>query len=124
MITHPSADELLLAVSGFIEQVAPDLKDRDVFLARVAVNALATVRRELQAGQAAEAAATTRLAALLHRSGSFTELNDALGEAIRAGDFDDSDGDLLAHLKASIIDRMQIDQPGYSGLKAALKAEP
>jgi hypothetical protein len=26
----------------------------------------------------------------------------------------------LAHLRASVIDQVQIDQPNYSGLKAAL----
>lgn len=120
MITHPTADELLTAVADFIGRIAPELKDRDVFLARVAVNAVNVVRRELSSGLAAEARATDRLTALLGRSSDFTTLNDYLGEAIRGGDFDAREPELLAHLKASAIDQVQIDQPGYSGLRTAL----
>ena len=66
MTTHPTAAELLEAVSGFIEtRAAPQLTGRDAFLARVAVNALAVVKRELAQGPAADAAAAERLAALL-----------------------------------------------------------
>ena len=57
MIRHPTALELIDAVARFIEErAAPALKDRDAFHARVAVNALGVVRRELEAGAAAEAA--------------------------------------------------------------------
>ena len=56
MITSPTALELIDAVIGFIEQrAAPQLKDRDAFLARVAVNALAAVRREIELGPQAQA---------------------------------------------------------------------
>ena len=120
MSTHPTADELLQAVSGFIERIAADLKDRDVFLARVAVNAIGVVRREMSAGPQAETAATARLRTLLDRDGDFFTLNAALCEAIDKGGFDHDEGDLLGHLRASTIDQVQIDQPGYSGLKAAL----
>jgi len=120
MITHPTSDELLTAVAGFIERIAPQLQDRDVFLARVAVNALGVVRREMQAGPAAEAAATERLQALLGQPGDYAVLNEALGAAIQAGAFDQDEAALLAHLKASAIDQVRIDQPGYSGLKAAV----
>jgi hypothetical protein len=89
-------------------------------LARVAVNALHTIRREIQQGEAAEQAATARLRALLNEEGEFTALNTALCVAIREGQIAISDPTLLAHLRASVIDQVQIDQPNYSGLKAAL----
>jgi hypothetical protein len=119
LITHPTRDELLTAVIGFIERVAPQLQDRDVFLARVAVNALNVVRREVDAGPAAEAAAFERLQALLPQPGDFACLNTALSRAIRAGAFEHDEAALLAHLKSSALDQVRIDQPGYSGLKAA-----
>ena len=56
MIEQPTALELVDAVIGFIEtRAAPQLKDRDVFLARVAVNALLTLRREIDITQTQEA---------------------------------------------------------------------
>ncbi len=121
MIEQPNALELVDAVIGFIEtRAAPQLKDRDVFLARVAVNALLTLRREIEHGAAAEAAATARLQDLMGEEGDFASLNTALCQAIREGTIDITAPALLAHMRASIIDQVQIDQPNYSGLKAAL----
>ena len=118
MITHPTAPELIDAVIRFIEErAAPQLKDRDAFLARVAVNALAAVRREIEQGPAAEAAATARLSAILGREGDFATLNAAFCDGIEAGTIDAFDPTVMAHLKASIIDQVRIDQPGYAGLK-------
>jgi hypothetical protein len=118
MITHPTASELIEAVIRFIEdRAAPQLKDRDAFLARVAVNALNTVRREIEQGPAAEAAATERLKAILGRDGTWTELNEALCIGIEDGSIDAADPAVMAHLKASIIDQVRIDQPNYAGLR-------
>lgn len=118
MITHPTASELIEAVIRFIEdRAAPQLKDRDAFLARVAVNALNTVRREIEQGPAAEAAATERLKAIFGRDGTWTELNEALCTGIEDGSIDAGDPAVLAHMKASIIDQVRIDQPNYAGLR-------
>ena len=118
MITSPTAAELTQAVIGFIEGAAPQLKDRDAFLAKVAVNALAAVRREIEQGPAAEAAATQRLIALLGHDGDFAGLNTELCDRLASGELTLDDPAVLAHLKASVIDQVRIDQPGYSGLKA------
>jgi len=118
MITHPTASELIEAVIRFIEdRAAPQLKDRDAFLARVAVNALNTVRREIEQGPAAEAAAAERLKAIFGRDGTWTELNEALCTGIEDGSIDASDPAVMAHMKASIIDQVRIDQPNYAGLR-------
>ncbi len=119
MITSPTAEELIDAVIGFIEgKAAPQLKDRDAFLARVAVNALAAVRREIELGPKAEAEALERLRALLGHDGDFATLNGELCGKLASGDLTLKDPKVLAHLKASIIDQVRIDQPNYSGLKA------
>ena len=119
MITAPTSGELIGAVIGFIEtRVAPQMKDRDVFLARVAVNALAAVKREIAEGPDAEAAATARLAGLLGHEGDFAVLNAELCQALREGQMDIATPGVFDHLKASIIDQVKIDQPNYSGLKA------
>ena len=118
MITHPTASELIEAVIRFIEdRAAPQLKDRDAFRARVAVTALNPVRREIEPGPAAEAAATERLKAILGRDGTWTELNEALCTGIEDGSIDAADPAVMAHLKASIIDQVRIDQPNYAGLR-------
>ncbi|MES2032848.1 MAG: DUF6285 domain-containing protein [Pseudomonadota bacterium] len=118
MITHPTSSELIEAVIRFIEErAAPQLKDRDAFLARVAVNALNTVKREIEQGPAAEAQALERLKAILGRDGTWAELNDALCTGIEDGSIDASSPAVMAHMKASIIDQVRIDQPNYAGLK-------
>jgi hypothetical protein len=117
MISHPTAAELTEAVRRFLdEQAAPKLEGRDAFLARVAANALAAVERELQLAPAAEAAARQRLVALLGREASYESLNEELCEKLESGEFDLMTPGVLAHLKASTIDQIKIDQPGYSGL--------
>lgn len=118
MITHPTAPELIDSVIRFIEErAAPNLKDRDVFLARVAVNALGAVKRELEQGPSAEARAVERLRALLGRDGDFATLNGMLCDGLSDGSIDGTDPAVLDHLKASIIDQVRIDQPQYSGLR-------
>jgi murein L,D-transpeptidase YcbB/YkuD len=113
VIEHPRAEELVEAVAAWIDSVRPDLNPRDAFLARVAANALSVVRRELVQGQAAEAAASARLAALLGQEGSHAELTVELCARLRSGDMDRDTPGLLAALKANVRDQIAIDQPGY-----------
>lgn len=118
MISHPTSAELIDSVIRFIEErAAPNLKDRDAFHARVAVNALAAVKREIAAGASAEADQTRRMARLLGHDGDWAALNSELCEKIRDGGISPTDPALLAHLKASIIDQVRIDQPNYAGLR-------
>ncbi|CAN5139462.1 DUF6285 domain-containing protein [soil metagenome] len=115
MITNPSAAELTEALAAF-DASATDA--RATFLARVADNARATLEREAALGPAAEAAGVARLKALLGEDGDFSALNAALCARLRDGRLSPLDPALLAHLKASAIDRIAIDQPSYSGLAA------
>ena len=78
------------------------------------------VRRELEAGAAAEAAARERLRGLLGRDGDFETLNAALCDGLRAGEIALDHPGLMDHLKRSAAEQVGIDQPGYSGLKALL----
>jgi hypothetical protein len=120
MTSHPTAIELIEAVSRFIDERAkPQLTGRDAFMARVAVNALATVARELEQGPAADAGAAERLAALLGHEGDLPTLNDELCDRLASGEFDLLSPGVLDHLKASTVDQVTIDQPRYSGLAIA-----
>lgn len=119
----PSAKELIEAVKSFIDKTAMvQLSGHAAFHARVASNALATVLRELEQRPAAEAAERERLQAIL---GSQEQdaglLNRQLCEEIRAGRVDLETPGLLTHLKSTTIAQLSVDQPGYSGLRAAAR---
>ena len=87
---RPSAAELLEAVREFLEHdVATATEGRTAFHARVAVNALGIVERELVLGPSVDAPVIERLARLLDRSGTATELVADLAARIRDGSLDD-----------------------------------
>jgi hypothetical protein len=120
VITHPTAAELREALAAV--ETGPPGDPRAAFLARVADNARATLEREAAMGPAAEAAAEERLRALLGVEGDFETLSAELCARLRDGRLSPLDPMVLAHLKASVVDQIAIDQPGYSGL-AALQAQ-
>lgn len=113
MNTHPTAGELVAAVSAFVERIAPMLPPREAFMARVAQNALGIVGREIAQGPAAEADARARLAELLGHEGAVEALNAELCKALREGDFDADSPGLLETLKSITLARLAIDQPDY-----------
>jgi hypothetical protein len=118
VISHPTAAELQSALDAFDRQAGDD--GRHVFLARVADNARALMAREAELGASAEAEETARLSALLGVQGDHAGLNRRLCEALRSGVVAPRDPALLAHLRATAIARIAIDQPGYCGLEALL----
>ena len=122
MISHPTAVELSEAIAAFDAEPALHGDARQAFLARVADNARATVAREAERGAQLEAEAVERLRSLLGREGDFATLNAALCAALREGRIAPTDPSLLAHLRATAIGQIQIDQPAYGGLEALLAA--
>lgn len=123
MFDHPSTNELIKAVKGFIDDTAaPQLEGHAKFHARVASNVLAIVLRELETRPSAEAEEVSRLQDLLNNQQILDpiELNRSLCDAIRTGDITRDTPDLLAHLKTTAIAQLVIDQPNYSGLKKAV----
>lgn len=120
MISHPTAAELSEAIAAFDAAPATPGDARHAFLARVADNARATVAREAELGAALEAEAVQRLRALLGRDGDFATLNVALCDALRDGRIAPRAPTLLAHLRATAIGQIRIDQPSYGGLEALL----
>lgn len=117
MITHPRTEELVEAVARWIDTLRPELKPRDAFLARVAVNVLGVVQRELTLGPAAEAAAVERMSGLLGHTGSYEDLTAELCARLRAGELDAGTPGLLAALRANAQDQVAIDQPNYSSAR-------
>lgn len=120
MITCPTAAELQAALDLFDAAADGPNDGRRAFLARVADNARALLAREAALGQAAQAEERARLAALLGVEGDFETLNRKLCEALRTGAIAPRAPALMAHLRATAIARIAIDQPGYCGLDALL----
>ena len=89
------------------------------FLARVAANSLDIVHRELQTGAEIRARERERLRVLLDCEDDLESLRWRLVEALRANMSLDRPG-LAEHLRAAVVNQIAIDQPKYSGFRAAI----
>ena len=105
---RPTAEELVEAVREFLERdVMAQTSGALQFHARVAVNALAAVERELREGAAMGEAHASRLAAL----GFSTE--GELADAIRSGSLDDRYDEVAAAVRATVRDKLAVANPRY-----------
>ena len=108
---RPSAIALIEAAGVFLDGAEqPDEGLR--YHARVAASALRIARRELLLGSTQEAAHRERLRDL----GCATDADLALG--IRAGQFDGRMDEVVAAVRASVIDKLTVTNPGYLALPA------
>ena len=114
---RPTAAELLAAIADFLREEATPALDkaepRIGFQMRVAVNSLAILEREARLGPAADARETARLAKLLGHDGTLADLNRALARQLREGKRDEHDTQLMAHLEATIADKIAIANPKW-----------
>ncbi|WIM11629.1 DUF6285 domain-containing protein [Enhydrobacter sp.] len=113
----PTASELLTAIADFLREEATPALDRIEprlgFQMRVAVNALAILEREGRLGPAADAREHARLVRLLGRGGTLEKLNRELARQLRTGERDESDAGLMAHLEATVADKIAIANPKW-----------
>lgn len=120
---RPNTLELVTAVREFMEsEVQPALEGSTGFHARVAVNVLKIVERELATGGMLDAADARRLAGLLGHDGDPDALSAELAEALREGRIDPGTEGLVEHLWASVLGRLSIDNPRYVSYQRALAA--
>src|SRR5262245_20391799 len=114
---RPTAAELLSAIADFLrEEATPALDRADPrlgFQMRVAANSLAILEREARLGPAADGREQARLEKLLGRPGSVDELNRVLAHQLRTGQRDERDPALMAHLEATIADKIDIANPRW-----------
>jgi hypothetical protein len=114
---RPTASEFLTAIADFLREEATPALDRTEprlgFQMRVAVNSLAILEREWRLGGATDAREHARLVELLQRDASLAELNKELARQLRAGERDERDAQLMAHLEATIADKIAIANPKW-----------
>jgi hypothetical protein len=114
---RPTAAELLAAIADFLREEALPALDRAeprlCFQMRVAANSLAILGREARLGPAADLREHERLMKLLGRDGTLDELNRELARQIRTGQRDERDAALMAHLEATIADKIAIANPKW-----------
>ncbi|MFV2215500.1 phosphotransferase family protein [Actinomadura sp. LOL_016] len=103
---RPSAPALLEAVERFVLD-ADHADDRLRFHSRVAASALRVARRELLLGDAHRAAHARRLAPL----GCADDAELAAG--IRAGRFEDRTDEVVAAVRASLVDKLTVANPRH-----------
>lgn len=115
MREQPSAVELVQAVADFLrEDALPRLDGLTAFHARVAVSLLEIVGRELRLGADADRQELSGLRALLGSEADLETLNLELCERIRGGEMDAGTSGLIAHLRLTTMNKLAVDQPGYS----------
>jgi hypothetical protein len=118
---HPPATELLASVSRFLrEELLPSLSGAEAFNLRVSINAIELVRREIEQLDAADKSEHRRLAKLLDTYAELDVLRKQLCDKIARGDIMLDQPALREHLRATIVDRLAIDQPTYSAYLAAV----
>ncbi len=125
MQDRPTYDELLAAVEHFLDaEIVPNLEGARGFHARVAANALRTVRRELAAEDQHLAAEWAGLDAPLgqaERPGSRAALREAIRERneelcarIRRGEADIGPfaERVREHVRSTVRDKVSVSDPG------------
>jgi len=121
MQDEPRPPEILAAVAAFLKGAATRESGPHVaFQLRVCANAVEICQRQLEQAPAADAAELARLRALLGRDGDLLALNEELANRIREGAMDLAWPGLAEHLWATTLAKLAIDQPNYSGYRAAL----
>ncbi|MEV4320342.1 DUF6285 domain-containing protein [Actinocrispum sp. NPDC049592] len=113
----PGAAGLVQAVAEWLDGLGRDsLSGADRFHARVAVNALRIVERELHAGPDWHAHDRTVFAGFLTPGTTTADdagLATSLARRISAGDLDDRVPDLLTALHGYAVRRVSVDNPKY-----------
>jgi len=111
MQDRPTAAELVIAVREFLERDVMDATDGRVqFHARVAINALRIVERELADDGSGDEAVRSQLVDRLGHDGELEELTRELAESIRDGRGTD---EVIDVVRASVRTKLDVANPDY-----------
>ncbi|NJN53143.1 MAG: phosphotransferase family protein, partial [Gammaproteobacteria bacterium] len=117
----PRTDELLESVRDFLRgDVMSATEGRTNFMARVASNSLDIALREIALGPAHLRQEHARLTAMFGTEDDLDTLRWRLVRGLRDGSMALDHPGLAEHLRATVVGRIAIDQPKYSGLKTAI----
>lgn len=94
---------------------------RAKFELRLTAAALQLVRRAMELSPTSDAAERERLSALLGDTGALEHLNRRLCALIRNGALGFSTPSVAAHLRATTLEKLAIDQPTYAAYRRALE---
>jgi len=115
----PTTTELAQAVREYLEgEVMPATDGRLRFLARVAANAVAQIERELVLGPEQVRAHAARLTDLGVRD------DHELCARIRDASLDDRMDEVLAAVRASVVDKLRVANPRHLRPDDAAPAQP
>ena len=118
----PRNDELIDSVREFLHgDVMEATHGRIRFLSRVAGNSLDIVKRELALGPLHIEVERQSLCALFGSNESLDALRWKLVNRLRNCAFMLEFDEITSHLRNTVINRLAIDQPNYSGFKTALQ---
>jgi hypothetical protein len=121
MQDQPTPGEMLKTVAEFLRGTGPkEAQPHSAYQVRVAANVLDLVARELAIAPLENTREAERLRAILGRDGSLEELNAAFAEALDRGTLSILTPEVREHLWATTLAKLSIDQPAYSGYRAAL----
>ena len=121
MQDEPRPAEILKAISVFLRGPASRESGQHIaFQLRVCANAAEIAQRQLDLAPAEEAAEVARLRALLAIDGDLPALNRELSKRIREDAITLETPGLSEHLWATTLAKLAVDQPTYSGYRAAL----
>ncbi|MCW6535959.1 DUF6285 domain-containing protein [Sphingomonas lycopersici] len=125
MQDQPEPREILATVAAFLrDTVVPESRPRTAFHARVAANAIDLVSRQITLAGTSDAAERARLVQLLGEDLPLAEANEALADRIAEGAVGPATPGLMEHLLATTLAKLAVDQPTYSGYRAALADAP
>jgi hypothetical protein len=117
---EPRPAEILTAIAAFLKGAATRESGPHIaFQLRVCANAAEICQRQLTLAPAADAEELARLKALLGLDGDLPTLNRELSRRIRDGEMDASTPGLVEHLWPTTMAKLAVDQPNYSGYRAA-----
>ena len=122
MQDEPTAAEILPAIARFLrETVTTDQSAHTMFQARVAANAVDLAAREAALAPKFDAEETARLIQLLGEDGDLPALNRKLADQIADGTLTLETPGLKAHLWATSLAKLAVDQPAYASYRRAVK---
>ncbi len=119
----PTPAAILDLVITQLANAEPTTPERGKFEQRVIIAALQLVHRELKLAPVSDAAEQERLEALLGEPGDLLALNRSLAARLRDGSLTLASRDVAAHLRATTMEKLAIDQPSYAAYKRALTSK-